>query len=183
MPAAGNTTEERTEDERGEEVASTGYPTEQAPEWPDLALTLYVRPGASTVTKDRQSQIRARFERLADIGIIGDLAVEEWHKQVDVPTEGQATNAAAVERFDEFKEAAALAGARLNPFFEERPQVSSFFSRSTTDRVIVFPVLGVTVRRDGELVGLFPCWRDGVHYSVGDCLDMLEDGKPVTNLE
>lgn len=155
------------------------------PTYPELDVQVYIRPGASTVTKERQTQVRNRFESLVDIGVLAEITVEHWSKEVDVPDEGTATDEEAVELFDEFNEAIEDADVpgRLEPFFEERPQVSSFFSSSTTQRTIVFPVLGVTVRRDGELAGLYPCWLDGFHYSVGDCLDTLEAGDPPTNLE
>jgi len=155
------------------------------PDLSHLAFTVYVRPGASTVTKERQTQVRSRFERLVDAGVIDRLSVENWSKEVFVPEEGTATDQAAVDLFDEFSRALGEAPGtgRLEPFFEERPQVSSFFPVSTTERVIVFPVLGVTVRRAGELVGLYPCWLDGTHHSVGTCLDLLEDGESATNLE
>ena len=182
VPATDSTTEGETNAEQAADDSRTAERVDAEPEWPDLSFTLYIRPGASTVTKDRQSQIQDRFEQLEDIAVIDDLTVEQWSKEVDVPSEGSATDQAAVDLFDEFKEAVEPIDARLTPFFEERPQVSSFLSRSTTDRIIVFPVLGVTVRRDDDLVGLYPCWRDGFHYSVGDCLDMLEDGDSVANL-
>jgi len=151
----------------------------------DLSFTLYVRPGASTVTKERQTQIRDRFERLEETAVIDEVTVEHWSKEVDVPEEGTATDEGAVELFDEFSLAIeeAPGSGRLEPFFDERPKVSSFFSASTTERVIVFPVLGVTVRREGELVGLYPCWLDGTHYSVNTCLKRLENRESVTNLQ
>lgn len=182
VPATDSTTEGETDTERTADDSTTAEGLDSGPEWPDLSFTLYIRPGASTVTKDRQSQIQDRFEQLDDIAVIDDLSVEQWNKEVDVPSEGSATDQAAVDLYDEFTEAVEPIDARLTPFFEERPQVSGFLSRSTTDRVIVFPVLGVTVRRDGDLVGLYPCWRDGTHYSVGDCLELLEDGESVENL-
>lgn len=182
VPATDSTTEGETNAEQAADDSTTAERVDAEPEWPDLSFTLYIRPGASTVTKDRQSQIQDRFEQLEDIAVIDDLTVEQWSKEVDVPSEGSATDQAAVDLFDEFTEAVEPIDARLTPFFEERPQVSGFLSRSTTDRIIVFPVLGVTVRRDGDLVGLYPCWRDGTHYSVGDCLELLEDGESVENL-
>lgn len=158
---------------------------ETDPDLSNLSFTLYIRPGASTVTKERQAQIRDRFESLEAAAVIDEVTVENWSKEVDVPKDGTATDEDAVELFDEFSQAIeeAPGTGRLEPFFEERPQVSSFFSTSATERVIVFPVLGVTVRREGDLVGLFPCWLDGTHYSVSNCLDLLADGDSVTNLQ
>ena len=146
----------------------------------DLEFTLYMRPGASTVTKERQNRIRERFEGCESE--LGALTVEQWTKEVTVTDEGESTDQAAVDLYDECKSAVDDVGGRLQPFFEENTPVSGFLSGASSDRVLVFPVLGVTVRKDGELVGLFPCWLDGVHYSVGDCLDMLEAGEDVTNL-
>lgn len=147
----------------------------------NLEFTLYMRPGASTVTKERQNRIRERFELCESE--LGSLSVEQWTKEVTVTDEGDSTDQTAVDLFDECQAAVDDAGGRLQPFFEENTPVSGFLSGASSDRVLVFPVLGVTVRRDGDLVGLFPCWIDGVHYSVGDCLDMIEAGEDVTNLE
>jgi hypothetical protein len=43
-------------------------------------------------------------------------------------------------------------------------------------------VVSITVRRDGDLVGLYPCWVDGDQQRVEDCLDTLEAGGDIANL-
>ena len=169
------------------DVADSGEDVEpelaETPVYADLEFTLYLRPGASTVTKERQKRIRERFERLEEHAVLETLSVEQWSKEVTVTDDGKSADETAVQLYDECKTAVEAVGGRLQPFFEESQPVSGFLSRASNDRVLVFPVLGVTVRRDGELVGLFPCWIDGTHYSVGDCLDRLEAGEVVTNLE
>jgi len=147
-----------------------------------LSFTLYMRPAASTVTRERQTRTRERFESLLDIEETESATIERWDKQVTVDGEGTTTDEEIIELFDEFKQETDRVGARLEPFFEERTVVNNFFSQSSKERLLVFPVFCITVRREEDLVGLYPCWRDAVHYSVNDCLNTLEAGGSVTNL-
>lgn len=147
-----------------------------------LSFTLYMRPASSTAVQRRQERIRGRFKELHGNGMLETLTVKRWNKEVNIDADGTATDETAASLFTEFHERADAVDARLEPFFQEHEAVNNFFSTSPSDRSLVFPVLCVTVRRDEELVGLYPCWRHSVHHSVGDCLDMLEDGETVTNM-
>lgn len=141
----------------------------------DASVTLYLRAGAPTAARDRQADARARVEALAGAGLLPDPSVSEWPSKAVVPTDGPADD--DVETYDEFATVAAgRPGLHLDPFFEDRPGVGR------TDRVVVLPVVCLTVRREEMLTGLYPCWNGGTHESVEDGLAALEAGEDVENL-
>jgi hypothetical protein len=80
-----------------------------------------------------------------------------------------------VELYEEFLEALGDDG-HLDPFFEDRPGIGR------ASRVVVLPVITLALRRDGELTGLYPCWKDGHHYSIEQGLEALERGEDAENL-
>jgi hypothetical protein len=146
-----------------------------------LSFTLFLRPGSATAVEQRQQRIRSRFESLHTATVIDAFEVERWRKEIRVPASSSPDDQQAVELFDEFHERAEAIDARLRPFFDERPAVDNFFSPASADRILVFPVLCVSVREGKRLQGLYPCWRNSIHHSVGDCLDRLEAGDPIRN--
>ena len=146
----------------------------------DLECTLHLRPGDSAAVERCQRRIRDRFEDLEGRFGTDSLSTERWYKRVSAPTSNQKEQR-AVELFDELQATVDAVGGRLTPFFDQREN-DSLLGLASTERVVVFPVACATIRRDGDLVGLYPCWLDGDHHSVGDCLDRLEAGEPVTNL-
>lgn len=148
----------------------------------ELSFTLHMRPASSTAVERRQNRIHEQFSQLVDAETIEDIEMNRWQQKIQVPVESPSQRR-AVELFDEFRKKTLQVGGRLEPFFEERSSVSTFFTKESTERILIFPVLCVTVRDDDELVGLYPCWRDATHHSVGDCLDRLKRGEPVCNLD
>lgn len=146
-----------------------------------LSFTLFLRPGSATAVEQRQQRIRSRFESLHAATVIDAFEVQRWRKEIRVPATDSSEDQQAVALFDEFHERADAVDARLRPFFDERPALGTFFSPASADRILVFPVLCVSVREGERLQGLYPCWRDSIHHSVGDCLDRLEAGDPIRN--
>jgi len=164
----------------GNQTANQSGDTARADQYADVEFTLYLRPASSSALERCQRRIQRRFADLDEVWEGESPPVERWYKRVSEATAKPAEQQ-IVDLFDEFQQAIDEAGGRLTPFFEQRQQ-ESLLGFSTTERTIVFPVACLTVRRDDSLVGLYPCWLDGEHYSVGDCLDGLEDGEGVRNL-
>jgi hypothetical protein len=140
----------------------------------DADVTVYLRGTAPTVARERQEATVARLEALEELGLLPELTVEQWPSRSNVPSDGPADP--VVDTYDEFA-AAAGEGVHLDPFFDDRPGIGR------SSRVVVFPVIAVAVRREGELTGLYPCWKDGHHHSVEEALDGLETGADVENLD
>jgi hypothetical protein len=148
----------------------------------DCTVTLHLRSSAPAAATRRQRTVLDRLEALADDGVVPELHVERWGSKVTVAADSDDEDS-AVALYDEFEAAAERADARLEPFFETREAVGGLLSAGPpTDRIIVFPVVCLTVRRDGDLTGLFPCWQDGEHHSVEDGLDALTAGNDAENL-
>ncbi|WP_424017189.1 HTH domain-containing protein [Halorientalis pallida] len=170
--------------ERGGEQGETDRTTESEPETAveaDCTVTLHLRASAPAAATRRQRTVLDRLRSLASDGVVPDLRVERWSSKVTVPSEGDESEQGPVELYEEFETATERADARLEPFFETREAVGGLLSAGPpTDRVIVFPVVCLTVRRDGDLTGLYPCWKDGDHHSVEDGLEALatEPGDP-----
>lgn len=148
-----------------------------------VSVTVHLRAAPSMPAANRQEAVVSRLTDLAAAGAIPEVGIERWSGQVTVPVPDADTDAGAVELFEEFESAADEAGVRLEPFFESKQAVGGLLSAGpTASKIIAFPVVCITVRRDEALTGLYPCWKDGDHHSVEDCLDALADGAPVENL-
>ena len=159
--------------ERGGERGEADHSTD-ADAAADCTVTLHLRSSAPAAATRRQRNILQRLRSLASDGVVPDLRVERWSSRVTVSADGDDGDRDPVALYEEFETAAERADARLEPFFETREAVGGLLSAGPpTDRVIVFPVVALTVRRDGEVTGLFPCWNDGTHHSVEDALDAL----------
>lgn len=148
-----------------------------------LTVTVYLRTATSAAGERRQRRLLEQVDALQGQTGVPAPTVERWSRQVSVPVPDTAPDdAAAIERYEEFCEAAEAADASLEPFFTERPGGSRLLSADTRDRVVVFPVACVAVEDEGDLRGLYPCWRDGIHHSVEDALGALAAGEAPTNL-
>lgn len=142
-------------------------------------IALYLRASPTAVGKRRQERVEQRLAALDDEGALGSLSVERWPGQLRV---GPDEESPAVARYEEFAAAADEAGARLAPFFEDRGGIDGFIQSYADTRVLTFPVIAVVVRHDGEVVGLYPCRRDGVHDRVEEAVDTLAAGESPGNL-
>ncbi|WP_276258538.1 HTH domain-containing protein [Haloglomus litoreum] len=141
---------------------------EVTPAPPDgVSVTLWLRGSAPSVARERQNRIEARVAAFDDAGV--PTAVEEWPDTVTDPSTDR--QRAAVAAFDRFRAVAGMRGIRLDPFFECR-------SNPDGSRTIRFPVACLTIERDGELTGLYPCYVDGDHAAIEDGLDAVESGDP-----
>jgi hypothetical protein len=146
-------------------------------------VTIHLRAAPSTPAARRQETVLDRLRELEEHEVVPDLTIERWSAQVSVPVQAGDSDAGAVELFEEFEAAADEAGLRLEPFFETREAVGGLLSSGpSASRILSFPVVCLTVRRDGDLTGLYPCWNDGVHQSVEDGLGALADGDGAENL-
>ena len=139
----------------------------------DVEATAYFRTSAPAVARSRQETAKARLNALVDAGVLVDVTVGSWPNKASVPADGPAPT--PVERYEEFKTALGDDG-HLDPFFEDRPGIGR------ASRVVVLPVITLALRRDGEVTGLYPCWKDGHHYSIEQGLNALEKGEPAENL-
>ena len=140
----------------------------------DGELTVYLRSSAPDVARERQRAVLDLVDCLESAAVVDDVPVVRWPKRVRAPANSDPAAAAAVACYDEFVERVGVRA--LEPFFEERP------ATGRVDRVIVFPVICIAVRDEGELTGLYPHWNDGVHHSIEDCLAALSAGEPVDNI-
>jgi hypothetical protein len=142
-------------------------------------VSLYLRSSPTTVGKRRQTDIQDRLVAVAEAGRIPEPTVEQWPGQVTV-NEGE--SAPVVTLYDELAAAASAGGARLQPFFDDREGVGGMVQGSAPDRIVTLPVASVVVRQDGDIVGLYPCHRDGIHHRVEESVDALEAGEVPANL-
>jgi hypothetical protein len=142
-------------------------------------VSLYLRASPTAVGKRRQERVEKRLTALADDGEVGSLSIERWPGQIRV---SPGEESPAVARYEELAAAADEAGARLVPFFEDRGGIDGFIQSYADTRVLTVPVLAVVVEHDGEVVGLYPCRRDGAHDRVEEAVDALAAGESAANL-
>lgn len=148
-----------------------------------ITVTVHLRSAPSTPAANRQQSVVSRLEDLAASGVIPEIGIERWSAKVTMPVADADSDAGALELFEEFETVADEAGVRLDPFFETRENVGGLLSAGPpASKIVAFPVICITIRRDETLTGLYPCWNDGEHQSIEYCLDALADGDPVENL-
>lgn len=135
--------------------------------------TVYLREAAPEYVRDRQRAVLDAFGRLEAAGVLPEVPVVGWPKQVRTPADDHAT--AAVECYDELVEA--VGPRALEPFFEEKPAFGN------AERVLVLPVVCIVLRNGGDVTGLYPYWEDGTHHSVEDCLEALSAGESIANVD
>ena len=121
-----------------------------------------VSPALPDEVSDR---ITARVEAFGEAGV--ETTVREWPRRVSDPTTDR--QRAAVAAFDRYRAVAGVNGVRLDPFFECRTNPDG-------TRTISFPVACLSLERDGNLTGLYPCYVDGDHAAIEDGLDAIETG-------
>lgn len=148
-----------------------------------VSVTVHLRSAPATPAASRQEAVVTRLRELASAGAIPDVGIERWSAQVTMPVADADSDAGAVDLFEEFETVADEAGVRLAPFFETKEAVGGLLSAGpTASKILAFPVVCITIRREETLTGLYPCWKDGEHHSVEDCIDALADGGPAENL-
>lgn len=161
-----------------------------------MTVTVRLRSGPSMVAERRQQRFTERLETVADGANVAELRTGRWSDRVRVPAVERTTAVEAVSLYEELRAAVDEAGGRLHPFFQEREAMETPIAgadpadgarpaeSSTEDgeRDIVFPVICLTIRRNGRLTGIYPCWLDGDHHSVEDGLARLENGDAAENL-
>lgn len=162
-----------TEHERAGSPGGDSGESETTETQVDCEVSMYARAAPTAVGKRRQEAVRNRLAALAGDGRISAVDVEQWPRRVIV---GQTESPRIAGLYEEFVVAADAAGARLEPFFGDRPGVSGLLQNATDDRVLTLPVIAITVRQNGEIVGLYPCYRDGIHHRVEECVEALEAG-------
>jgi hypothetical protein len=147
-------------------------------------VTVHMRASPTGVAARRQQGVLERLRALEADGLVPGLSVERWGSRVSVPDDEMTLDdRESVALYDEFAAVEDEEGIQLEPFFEQRRAVGGLLSSGpATERVVVFPVVAITVRRDGDLTGLYPCWKDGKHQSVENCLGALADGGTGENL-
>lgn len=133
----------------------------------DGEVTVYLRSSAPDVARERQRATLDRIEQLRAAGALEDVEIVRWQGKVSEPADGPGSE--TIVCYEEFVEA--VGSQSLEPFFKQRPGVGRL------DRVVVLPVICIAARRDGELVGVYPRWNDGVHESIEDALDALAEGE------
>ena len=137
-------------------------------------VTAYLRTGVASVVRDRQARVHETVEQLDAAGVVGGVEVVGWPERARAPADTDA-EAEALALYDSFVDA--VGAEALNPFFEERPATGG------ADRVLDLPAICVVYRVDGALSGLYPCWREGDHHSIEDCLRALCSGDRVENVQ
>ena len=142
-------------------------------------VSLYLRASPTAVGKRRQERIEERLSGLVDEGALGSLSVERWPDKLRVGPDEDPTLAA---RYEELVAAADEAGARLAPFFEDRGGIEGFIQNYADTRVLTFPVIAVVVEHENEVVGLYPCRREGTHHRVEEAVETLTGGASPDNL-
>ncbi|MES3518245.1 MAG: hypothetical protein PPP58_11325 [Natronomonas sp.] len=129
-------------------------------------VTVHLRGTAPDAAHEQQRAVVGELRRLDRNDVIERLRVRRWERRVSVPSDGP--DSEVVGLYDEFVDA--VGAHALEPFFEQRPGIGRL------DRTVVLPMICVTARRDGELVGLYPRYNDDEHESVSDALTRLRGG-------
>lgn len=141
------------------------------------SVQLCMRRFAPDAAQQRQQDVLERLEGLAEEGRVDDVRREWWSTRVCTPEGEGGTGASCPAIVDELLDAAEGTGISLQPAFRHATG-----HETTESDVLYLPVISLVVRRDDEIVGIYPACDGERHHSVEDALDRLADGEDVANL-
>lgn len=153
--------------------------SEQDPHGPHDAehvrVVVWTRDRSQPADDPRRS-ILARLRELDAAGLVDEVSVRVWGKQVDA-SDGwpEETSPPVRDRVAEFRTWAERNGHSLEPAFH-RCDGSTMVSDERTE-VIRLPLVCLAIYDDDRLVGVFPCSTGEGTETVGDCLRRLETGE------
>jgi hypothetical protein len=133
-------------------------------------ITVYVREDPPAYVRRRQRNVREVFDALTAAGVLDSVSVVEWPERATLPNDD--TVAEAYEGFVE-----AVGRDSLEPFFERKAATGS------DEHVVALPPVCIALRGDDAVRALYPCWQDGTHHSIEDCITALSRGEPIANLD
>ncbi|MEF8808777.1 HTH domain-containing protein [Natronomonas sp.] len=136
-------------------------------------ITVYVREDPPSYVSDRQRAVHEVFETLEAAGVLDPVPVVEWPEQVTSSAGEDAEP--PLETYREFVDA--VGRRALEPFFERRAATGS------TDSIVELPAVCIALRADGAVRGLYPCWQEGTHHSIEDCIAALSRGDDIANVD
>lgn len=136
-------------------------------------VELFVRSLAPYPTRETQERLIDRLERLNSVGDLDSISIRVWGDAIR--TDGAVARASdgetVVDRITEFFAHAADSACSISRYFRV---VSERGEGGAAGRRIAPPRRCLSVRRDGELVALFPCDVDDRRYKPEDALAYLE---------
>lgn len=143
-----------------------------------VELDVYLRRSTADEARRRQQAVLDRIGDLRETGTVAEATVRHWSDRITVPVgiDPEGTDSAALSVFEELSAATEGTSLSLEPGFEEREPAGE------ADRLVVFPVMAVALRRGGTLRGVYPCVDGERCDTVWKCLDALEDGESAENL-
>ncbi|NHN57833.1 MULTISPECIES: HTH domain-containing protein [Halorussus] len=142
-----------------------------------LRVRLYAQGFAPGGAESVPAALFERLERLESEGVVDECDVEVWGRKVCRRLEGErpALGGAVLDAVDEFREWADRTGASVAHCFEEREVHSELTDEDRTE--VRLPIACLAVRRDDELVGVFPHAKDGREYTVADGIATLDSNE------
>jgi len=139
-----------------------------------IRLELYVRTLSPPGARARQEETIERLQRLDADGVVDDVNVHVWGKQIDPTTAAADTEQGqfVLNRIAEFQQWALANNTTLDSFYQTRQQSSSITGEEHT--TIVLPKMGLAEYHGSELAQVAPIDEGDDTYTVGDHLDDLE---------
>jgi hypothetical protein len=135
-----------------------------------LTVDLCFRASVTWVTEARQEAVLDRVEQLARQGAIDDLSVHYWSSRVTAPDDGVRNDSGCPDLIQELYDVTEGTDCSLSPCFRE---TEGDRERRT---VLFLPIVCLIVRRDGDVIGVYPSDRGDAHHSVTDGLGVIERG-------
>jgi hypothetical protein len=133
-------------------------------------VELWIRQIRDGLGEEHQALV-VRLERLADEGVVDDVCVRTWGREVDVESDTAPTKRDAVvrERLAECRHWARREGVAL-PTLDERATVGSGRMGPEHDAVVLPPTLGIVFRSD-EIEVVYPHERDEGLRTLSDWVE------------
>lgn len=136
-----------------------------------IRVTMWIRD-ASHIAQECKSEAVARLHRLEKRGVVDEISVRTWGKQINLEPEPTTGDEEVRQAYEEFVSWAARNGYSLEPAFR-RCDRTTLVSEGTTE-VLVLPVVCLSVHEGETLTAVFPCSESDGTQTVDDCLSRLE---------
>jgi hypothetical protein len=140
-----------------------------------VTLDICLRSAVAGITEARQEEVLDRVHQLKRNGSIDEISVNYWGGRVAAPNDGTRNDSGTPDIVTELYDVIDDSTLSLEPVFREKT--------GDRDRTVLFlPVVCLVVRRDDEVVGVYPSTCEDDHETLQDGLAALAGGDEWANV-
>lgn len=149
-----------------------GVPDSEEDSW---TLELFLR-GSPPTSQTHQQKILEKLAYLSDHGLIDDVQTRIWPDRIGIEPKTACTEFIGI--YEDFEKWARDHEISIHPPFTIREYSSSI--TQGRGKVLITPVMFLTIYRNSELVGMYPCETGGTTITIGTWVSGFSSDESMT---